>query len=440
MKIQFNKTFVALLVFTHLQTISLPSWGVVWQNQGSWSSANELEFQQWVRTQWHKNFFANRYDSQGNLNPYYGILNDCADTVYTMRLVFAYESRLPFEINDPTGGKTHISNTMSRWDREPSEINRVRSFINYIHNIVSTHSLPNDTYPVPISKEGIVSGGLLMTGRQNHHSWTIKDLLSIGVPHLIFNSVVRSKSSPILQERKTWPNPHWLFEGMGSDLSRAGFRYWKPINQLEIPGPLLPQASLEQYRIPLKSWVETIQKRLATESETAEGGISRVLEAACDGMQNRIGVVAEALEAKKVNTSNCMSDLDFDNYSSPSRDHRIFDDLIALRELFSDAQANNKPITGSMMQKLSKLFPDLTRSAHTEAIRSPVLPNDENSVCLITYGRGKTIDLAEAKRRMFLGQLSSNPNLTLGQRWGEANPALDKGSACLSQPLWKPFE
>lgn len=412
----------------------------VWPNENRWSVGREQEFQDWVLNRWHKNFFAEKFDKDGSPNLYYGILNDCADTVYTMRLIFAYENRLPFEINDPTGGRLHISNSMSRWDDIGNDVKRLRKFIDYIHDVVSTLSLPNDTFPVAISKDGIVPGSLLMTGKANHHSWTVKQMLSIGVPHLIFNSVVRSKSSPVLQERKTWPNPYWVFEGMGSDMSRAGFRYWKPIEYLNVPGVQVPMASLEQYKIPLKSWVTTIQKKLATEGESAEGGLGRVLEALCDGLTKRVSDVSEAVVYKKSMGIVCMGAEDFDNYSTPSRDHRIFDDFMTLRDLYITATKNGENLSESMKRKMDKIFPDITLHPKTEAQRALPQPVDADSVCSITYAIGKTIDLAEVKRRMFIGKLSSNPNHSAGRRWGEQNPPSDAGDQCRTEKMWSPFD
>jgi hypothetical protein len=294
---------------------------------------------------------------------------------------------------------------------------------------------------VAISSETIVPGSVLMTGKKNHHSWTVKEMLSIGVPHLIFNSVVRSKSSPVLQERKTWPNPHWVFEGMGSDMSRAGFRYWKPIEYLDVPGIKIPQASLEQFRIPLKNWVSTIQNKLATEKESAEGGMKRVIEALCDGLTKRVSDVEEAVIFKRSSSWPCMTAEDFDNYSTPSRDHRIFDDFITLRDLYIEALRNNEPLTASTRRKIGKIFPDTSLSAQTEAKRALPQPAvGADSFCPFSYAIGKTIDLAEAKRRMFMGKMSSNPNHSLERRWGEQYPLADRGDSCVSEPLWSPFQ
>lgn len=130
-----------------------------------------------------------------------------------MRIVFAYEHSLPFVMQDPTAAGKTLSNTMKRWDKN-GEISRVRSFLTYVYGIASTRSLPNDTYPIAITKGTVKAGSLILTTQKNHHSWTVKNMLSIGVPHLIYNSVVGSHSSTILQERKSWPIQSGFFRGI----------------------------------------------------------------------------------------------------------------------------------------------------------------------------------------------------------------------------------
>jgi hypothetical protein len=437
-----NYTFYTrtLLVFISILIGPFLARASVWENQSQWTPQKEKDFQSWVLTDWNKNFFANKLRADGSPNPYYGILNDCADTVYTMRLVFAYENGLPFEINDPTGGPYHISNQMIRWDREKNEIKRVRSFIKYIHNIVSTNTLPNDTYPVAISRETMVPGSLLLTGRASHHSWTLKKMLSIGVPHLIYNSRVGAMSSAVLQERKTWPNPDWIFKDMGADRSRAGFRYWKPIDQLETPALLLPEASDEQFRIPLRKWVSTIQAKIATEQETTEAALNRVLEASCDGFMSRVNDVQEAMAVKRNSALLCLTPADYDQYSTPSRDHRVFDDLMILRDLYVKSRRSGDLLSTHLQRQLQKIFPNPSLGAQAEAKQTPALAIDQDSVCPIRYAAGKTIDLAEAKRRMFIGKMSSDPNHSLGLRWGESQPVSEPSDLCPGEKLWKPFQ
>ena len=221
-----------LLSITLLTGVSTQA--AVWSEVNQWSPAFEARFNEWVLTEWRADFFSRKTLPNGQSNPYYGMRMDCADTVYSMRIVFAYENRLPFVIQDPTASGKTISNKMSRWDGQ-SEINRLRNFLWYMYGVVSTRSLPNDTYPIAINRDSVRPGSLMLTTKKNHHSWTVKEILPIGVPHLVYNSVVGSASGFGLQERQSWPNPEWVFEGDASVNGHAGFRYWRPEAYLNKP-------------------------------------------------------------------------------------------------------------------------------------------------------------------------------------------------------------
>lgn len=241
----------------------------VWNNVNEWSPAWEQRFADWVQSSWQIDFFARKTLPNGQSNPYYGLRTDCADTVYSARIVFAYENSLPFVMQDPTASGRTLSNKMTRFDAQ-SESRRIKSFLSYMYDMVSTRSLPNDTYPVAISRDTVHSGGLMLTTTKNHHSWSIKEILPIGVPHFVFNSTVGATTGSMLQQRQSWPNPDWVFEGDKTPTGNAGFRYWRPEAYLNQPVWKTPGYSEEQYRVPMNKWVRYAQTRLALSHETDE--------------------------------------------------------------------------------------------------------------------------------------------------------------------------
>ncbi|MEN0060170.1 MAG: hypothetical protein AAGB31_15130, partial [Bdellovibrio sp.] len=122
--------FRCLLICAFLLTL-LPlnkAAAAVWSDVNEWSPEFENSFAEWVRREWQTDFFSRKTLRNGQSNPYHGFRADCADTVYSMRIVFAYENRLPFVMKDPTASGRTLSNRMSRWDHQ-SELQRVRSFL-----------------------------------------------------------------------------------------------------------------------------------------------------------------------------------------------------------------------------------------------------------------------------------------------------------------------
>lgn len=425
-------------ILATLLLLGVSAHAVVWTDVNSWSPAYEARFAEWVRNEWRTDFFARKTLSNGQSNPYYGLHVDCADTVYSMRIIFSYENGLPFVAQDPTSSGDTISNKMSRWNGQ-DEITRVRNFLRFIYETMSTRSLPNDTYPVAISRDTVRSGGLMMTTKKNHHSWTIKEILPIGVPYLVYNSVVGSNSGLSLQERQSWPNPDWVFETDATPSGNAGFRYWRPAAYINRPVWEVPGYSEEQYRVPLDRWVRYAQSRLALRQETDDQMVRRLVKTVCEGFQGRVPTVKEGLEYLSKNPR-CMDYATYDTYSTPNRDRRIFDDFMSLRRTYREIlQANGgNQLSAELIAQLNKIFPAITQSAAKETASMGPQISTESSICVTEYLPGKKMDLAEFKRRLFLGMISNNPHDDGPYRWGELRGSSPRVRSCSSWDPWSP--
>jgi hypothetical protein len=427
---------IALALIT-LLTIS--SQAAVWPTVHQWSPEMEQRYTEWVRQNWNINIFANPTQRNGQKNPYYGLRVDCADTVYSMRIIFSYENGLPFVVNDPSSSGKTLSSEMSRWDSQ-DQTSRIRNFLNYMYDNLSTHTLPNDTYPVAITPEAVHAGGLMMTVALNHHSWSLQDVTAIGVPHLIFNSVIGSGTSVVLQERTSWPNPDWVFEGNQTPAGNAGFRYWKPIQYLTTPNWQVPGYSEEQYIVRLVKWNDFGQNRLAVRKETDPAMMSRLMGVACDGAQSRVNVVRDAVAYVAKTGGACMTYDTYDNYSTPARDQRVFDDIMALRRSYRNILKANggNQLSQAVKDQLNKLYPFIMDAAVNETRKMAAQGVTAASVCPMDYVAGKRIDLAEFKRRIFAGLMSSNPLDDMQYRWGEVRGPSSRAKACQSWDPWTP--
>lgn len=413
--------------------------GQVWQDTESWSPAWEKTYQQWVAANWGPRIFADAKMPNGKDNPFHGFKADCADTVYSMRLIFSYENHLPFVIRDPTNPGAIISNQIQKFNHISDPALRARAFQRYIAGIVSTHSLPFDTYAAPISKRTVVPGGLMRTVQSNHHSWTIQNILPIGVPHLVFGSNVSRWTGIVLYESSGWPNPYWLFEGNHTPSSGAGIRYWRPAEYINRPENEVPGFSNEQFEMPLATWSKTVTRRLATSAESPTAQLKRLLENACRGYQTRVKTVEEGLENLK-RTSGCYDYSTYDLFSTPNRDRRIFDDTMELRTVFKQllADGETENIEPTLLRQLYKIFPMISETARSERDKMERQEVTPDSVCPVTYGENKTIDFAEAKRRLFAGMMSNNPLDDVQFRWGEVRGPSERAKQCPSWDPWAP--
>ncbi len=433
------KKIISLALFSTLVALfSLTANAKVWEPVEQWSAEWEKTYETWVKTEWDIHFFERQTLSNGRPNPYAGLRLDCADTVYAMRVIFAYENKLPFVFQDPTTADRTISHLMSRWNSKPAE-ERIVPFLNYLKGVVSTSSLPNDTYPVAITREAVHAGGLILTVRANHHSWTIKDILPIGVPHLVFNSVLGAGNSALLQERQSWPNPAWVFEGNQTPSGHAGFRYFKPTDQILSPAWEIPGYSEEQYHVPVSDWNQFAQERLATQVESDDEKLHRLLNVACDGLKGRVVVVADAVKYVQEHPQ-CMDYSTYDNFSTPSRDQRVFDDIRSLRKTYSQILAINggAEVSQTLRNRLEKIFPRAANSAaeETASMNPPTI--DADSVCTVEYRSGAKLDLAIFKYRLYRGAISNNPLDELKHRWGETTGSSALALECPSWDPWSP--
>ncbi len=59
-----------------------------------------------------------------------------------------------------------------------------------------------------------------------------------------------------------------------------------------------------------------------------------------------------------------------------------------------------------------------------------------DSVCVTEYLPGKTIDLAEFKRRLYAGLISNNPLDGAEYRWGELRGPSQRARSCQSWDPW----
>lgn len=432
------KISVLSALFLILSLVPHKSQAAVWTPINEWSQTWEDRYADWVRENWQVDFFSRKLLPHGQSNPYYGLRVDCADTVYSMRVIFAYENKLPFVIQDPSASGKTISQVMSRWDSK-SEQQRVFNFLNYLYDVVSTRSLPNDTYPVAISRDFIRSGALILTTKTNHHSWTVKEILPIGVPHLVYNSVVGAYSGFGLQQRQSWPHAEWVFEGDFSPAGNAGFRAWRPQASLGRPVWETPGYSEEQYKVPLNKWEKTLQARLAVRQETDVQQVTRLLNTACEAYRTRVPSINEALQYIAKNPR-CMDYATYDTYSTPNRDQRLFDDLTSVRRAYRDIYNDNgaRHLTPELTAQLNKIFPNIGSSAKSETSKMAASEISTASVCVLEYRAGKKMDLAEFKRRMFAGLISNNPHETAEYRWGELRGPSQRAKSCQSWDAWSP--
>ncbi len=396
------------LLFTLSFVCLLPAQAAVWEVRHEWDADWENTYSAWVKSDWNVNFF-----KDAESPAYRGLVLDCADAVYSMRAIFAREHGLPFGVRDPSGGGGIISQAMARFDGVANADQRMRAFLKYLYGVISTRSLPSDTYPAAVNRDAIRAGSLIATDAASHHSWTVNDINAQGVPVLAFASrPARSK----LFYRKGFPTMGFMFPNGNTLASNGGFRNFRRIEDLNRPVTEVRGFSDEQYRIRLSKWVKTLQDALAREDETKAQRLERLLEDACLGARERVTFVSEALEYRDEIGGRCMNATEFDDHSTPGRDARLKDNFQEVVEAYEDLGRQARNVEASLLATARAL----SRGE-----------NDPSGYCQVRYASGHSAPLAEIVRRMFDGDLGSNPNDGLEYRWGDRSGGLgSRGRAC----------
>lgn len=251
-----------LIFFFVFSLLSTKVHAEVWQSNQTWNAYWENEYQSWVNKNLTTNIFT---DSKTLLS---GLSTDCADALYAIRILFAYEHSLPFVVNAPdvlASQMKTFGNDTSMFDSITDEKKRVRAFINFISDELGTASLIKDTFPVKIKEinSGIiyrVQWQMLGMGKYNQHSYIIKGFDPDR--ELIYYYSDAPRKIRTLEVNVKYPR----FEFSSAPF---GFRRWKHPEHLLIPENQIPAEagySREQYdlvaRVGKKQILKEIRKIL----------------------------------------------------------------------------------------------------------------------------------------------------------------------------------
>lgn len=399
----FALTWLTITIAVAL--FGLRAHAAVWETTADWTEAAEANYRQWVATNWKKDYFTQP-------GPLQDSIMDCADVVYAMRIIYASQNGLPFVMKDPTTARgIFVTNEMTRWDNRP-EAQRLRGFLDLIHAIGSTMSLPNDSYPTAIGPSTLGSGSMILTDPEKHHSWTIRNFSVTGIPYLLFGS---RPAKTMLLDRNDYPSVPFVFPQGIRPETNAGFRNFRKPADIGKPVHEVPGYSLEQYDFDPPLFMKTVQKRMQQMDELPQQRVARLLNEACKGARERIEGVREGVKKNLSLGSTCMTESEYDDLSTPSRDQRMKETFVDLVESYRAGVVLNA-INGSLTKQMEALINGAA--------------NGPNVTCRIEIAPGKKVTLGQVYVASVNGKLSSNPHDTLEMRWGlEFGPSA-KAQSC----------
>ncbi len=406
-----KRLFISLVLL-----LSVPTYADVWTSFNTWDQRWEDQYSEWVTTDWHAHIFTDEK------SVYYGIPTDCADASYAMRAIFAYENNLPFAVNDPTrNSKKPISNKMKRWDKFPQNIDRLKAFIKLLAMTLSTASMPQDTVPVALNRDSLLPG--ITYVKPGVHSYQIIEWAKQGFP-VTLNSTTPYSLKTL---HKYLSFPAYVPE----DYTRFsdGYRRFKRPDELYKPTSSLEGFSLEQFQVSqkLNAHVINFNDYIIEKTQLVKEGVKdktrRLMFNICYSSFNRISVIKEATDYYNKITNNgrsCMNASEFDQYSTYSRDKRLKEYFVRLKN-FMDVTVEFQT------EERSSTPPD--KYFHLKPYALDIFTDNPDNYrrtkeqflnfCELDYAPGKVIDVRELWQRIKHDQLIQNPNSSIEWRWGE---------------------
>jgi hypothetical protein len=383
----------------------------VWPEENQWDDTWEDRYRGWVKTNWKDDIFM---DPSKPI--YYKFENDCADAVYAMRLIFAFEHRLPFAINNRDKAGQVISNRMGTWDNlAPPQ--RVRQFMNYVADMTSSESLRNDSYPVALND--IKPGDIYVA--PGVHSYQIVDVTDAGIAEVMASTTPK-------QARYLLRTPSFPFYVPEDKRLGDGYRRFKQPQNLGKPAAQQPGYSEEQFRLAADlnydyvAFTDIISKKLGKREEKPDEKTMRLLLALCMYANDRSVYVYDALwylQKIRGEGRRCMNAKEYDDHSTPGRDKRL--------KMFFDSIRRH-------LDRVGRFDPRSQPARWAKAVFSNDQPPPQemkslNNFCMVqmTLGEEYYMTLRELRQNVDAGSLVSDPHAPLPFRWGVVKEPFNSG-------------
>ena len=401
-----KKLIASVLFLLSMVILPMTASAEVWPNENVWDDVWEGRYRDWVRTNWKDDIFM---DPSKPI--YYEFENDCADAVYAMRLVFSFENRLPFVINNRDKAGKIISNSMSTWDNL-SPPQRVRQFMNYVADMTSSESLRNDTYPIALND--IKPGDIYVA--PGVHSYQIVNVTDTGIAEVMASTTPK-------QARYLLRTPSFPFYVPEDKRFGDGYRRFKEPQNVMKPANQQPGYSEEQFQVAAGvqldyvAFTDVISKKLGKRVESPDEKTQRLLLALCMYANDRSVYVYDALwYLQKIRNEgrHCMNAKEYNDHSTPGRDKRL--------HLFFDSIRLH-------LDRVGRFDPRSQPARWAKAVFSNDEPppqemkflNDFCQVQMTLVDDGQPnyyMSLRELRQNVEAGSLVSDPHAPLAHRWG----------------------
>ena len=312
---------------------------VIWETKNTWNQEWEKRYAQWIEENLDKDFLKRN-----------NVPVDCADVAYALRWIFSRINYLP-AANTLAGSGALFGNESfkSKWINLKRDTNwyNDRLFLtalNYLLDNTYTHTLLRDVYPIKISKESLIAGVIhLSLHEENGHTRIFSKTNyedSDQIP-LMFMSGTTPRMLRTLYE-ETFSIDTRVPKELGGVVQMRwplkATNRWRLMNAIDMPNYSLEQYESEYIRLETNFVIATF-KKLGVEFKP-DVIVKRQIEDIREMVRNRISIVEEGNRVCRV--EDCSEDsLNFENWSTPSRDERILSNWESIRKFVKKFGSDN---------------------------------------------------------------------------------------------------
>ncbi len=138
---------------------------VVWKSENQWSWDWEIKYHQWLKANFHKNFYLDN-----------NVATDCADGATAIRWIFSRIHKLPAGNRLAGSGIVFTNESMKEeWKKLPTDEDwrkdkRFIAALDYVLDNTYTHTVIKDGYPIAIDKTAFLAGTYMVSlqGESGH--------------------------------------------------------------------------------------------------------------------------------------------------------------------------------------------------------------------------------------------------------------------------------
>ncbi len=318
----------------------------IWEVKNNWSLEWENSYAKWIKEEFNENFFIK-----------YNLPTDCADVAFALRWIFARNNNLP-AANTLAGSHIIFSqdSVKAEWLNLPKsklwhEDKMFLAALNYLMLHAYTGTLNIDGYPIELNRDSFLEGTIHLDGGHTMIISKIDYSNKLSAPIYKLSSTVpaqvRTLQKEIMIDQEiTFKDNGGLFRMRWPMLENGN---WKLKAKREMPLYSLEQYSKEflgdetSFTLALidRLGINFIPKKIVNEA----------IKTIKSNLKERISIVEDAYNFCKNN--NCEEGtLNYEEYSTPTRDKRIRTKFRSLSKLTRQFTSFDKEIKSYLIKKL----------------------------------------------------------------------------------------